>query len=521
MKKSLVIALVLAFVLSIAATAMAAPANPFVDVPAKHWAYDAVSKLAKAGIVDGYGDGTFRGDKTMTRYEMAQIVAKAMARSDKANAENKALIDKLAVEFAAELNNLGVRVAALESNSSTPFGPSAKVYGDARTKYQKNPTALGALSNSNLPLTAAQAAAVGSAYSPYSAFAERFRVNFDMNMNDSVYMMSRLTYQNKLSGNQAADSTYGGFLGQQAVNLDYGHFTFRSVFTGVDFRIGRQVPSTGYGLIYGGTGGYDAATFLFNGGKELKGWVAYGDIFPYIAYGGLSGGSAFKTTNTNPAFAVNAMSGALSGEAIDVTMSNWVWTPAKDFQMTGSLYWSNTNNYNYKVWNMGAKGNLTPGLYLAGDYAHNTASGPIFLGDNLIAPTANTSYPIGNNGIAVPVTSNQSQKTAYFMQLGYHHGDNGTTPNGIDYNNPGAFGLFLNYKHYGGQAVDWNNTSILVFENITDQFLFTMGEKGFGYAIQYVPVKNVRLTGTYEQMKSLDGSVKRPAFTYIRAEYNW
>lgn len=161
MKKSLVIALVLAFVLSIAATAMAAPANPFVDVPAKHWAYDAVSKLAKAGIVDGYGDGTFRGDKTMTRYEMAQIVAKAMARSDKANAENKALIDKLAVEFAAELNNLGVRVAALESNSSTPFGPSAKVYGDARTKYQKNPTALGALSNSNLPLTAAQAAAVG------------------------------------------------------------------------------------------------------------------------------------------------------------------------------------------------------------------------------------------------------------------------------------------------------------------------------------------------------------------------
>jgi len=116
MKKTLVILLALVFVLSIGATALAAPANPFVDVPAKHWAYDAVSKLAKAGIVDGYGDGTFRGDKTMTRYEMAQIVAKAMARSDKASAENKALVDKLAVEFAAELNNLGVRVAKLEAN---------------------------------------------------------------------------------------------------------------------------------------------------------------------------------------------------------------------------------------------------------------------------------------------------------------------------------------------------------------------------------------------------------------------
>jgi hypothetical protein len=115
-KKTLVTLLALVFVLGIAATAFAAPANPFVDVPAKHWAYGAVAKLVKAGVVDGYGDGTFRGDRAMTRYEMAQVVAKAMARSEKADAETKALIDKLAVEFAAELNNLGVRVAKLEAN---------------------------------------------------------------------------------------------------------------------------------------------------------------------------------------------------------------------------------------------------------------------------------------------------------------------------------------------------------------------------------------------------------------------
>ena len=69
MKKSIILTLALVFVLGIAGTAFAA--NPFVDVPAKHWAYDAVAKLAQAGIVDGYGDGTFKGDKTMTRYEMA------------------------------------------------------------------------------------------------------------------------------------------------------------------------------------------------------------------------------------------------------------------------------------------------------------------------------------------------------------------------------------------------------------------------------------------------------------------
>ena len=110
MKKSLIVTLALVFVLGIAGTAFAA--NPFVDVPAKHWSYDAVAKLAQAGIVDGYGDGTFKGDKTMTRYEMATVVAKAMAKSDKADAEQKAAIDKLAAEYSAELSNLGVKVAA-------------------------------------------------------------------------------------------------------------------------------------------------------------------------------------------------------------------------------------------------------------------------------------------------------------------------------------------------------------------------------------------------------------------------
>ncbi|MEN6414718.1 MAG: S-layer homology domain-containing protein [Veillonellales bacterium] len=129
MKKTLILTLALVFVLSIGSAAFAA-ANPFVDVPAKHWSYDAVAKLAQAGLIDGYNDGTFRGDKTMTRYEMAQVVAKAMAKSDKASAENKALVDKLAVEFSSELQNLGVRVAKLEANQS-----AVKIGGDIRMRY--------------------------------------------------------------------------------------------------------------------------------------------------------------------------------------------------------------------------------------------------------------------------------------------------------------------------------------------------------------------------------------------------
>lgn len=118
MKKSLVLAIAMA----LGVTASAYAANPFSDVPAGHWAYDSISKLAAAGVIDGYGDGTFGGDKLMTRYEMAQIVARAMAKG--------ANVDKLAAEFADELDSLGVRVANLEKKAD-----NVKITGEVRFRY--------------------------------------------------------------------------------------------------------------------------------------------------------------------------------------------------------------------------------------------------------------------------------------------------------------------------------------------------------------------------------------------------
>ena len=109
MNKTLVSTLSAAIIAATASTTFAA-ANPFEDVPADHWAYDAIAQLAADGVIEGYGDGTYRGDQEITRYEMAQMVARAMAKGT----GDKALIDKLAAEFADELNSLGVRVANLE-----------------------------------------------------------------------------------------------------------------------------------------------------------------------------------------------------------------------------------------------------------------------------------------------------------------------------------------------------------------------------------------------------------------------
>lgn len=130
MKKKLAIALALMFVTTTAGTVLAAEANPFSSIPTNHWAYQSVNKLVKAGLIDGYGDGDFRGDKPMTRYEMATLVAKAMSNEEKADAGLKSEMTKLETEFSGELQNLGVRVTALEKNQ-----PNFKMNGTFDVRY--------------------------------------------------------------------------------------------------------------------------------------------------------------------------------------------------------------------------------------------------------------------------------------------------------------------------------------------------------------------------------------------------
>jgi hypothetical protein len=123
------------------AWALPAVAGPFTDVPTDHWAYDAIDKLQAEGFVEGYPDGTFRGNRSFTRYEMAMVVARiwdrlyselqtlegqmeAMYMPDEAITraeleDELALVYDLMDEFSAELENLGVRVDDLESRMSS------------------------------------------------------------------------------------------------------------------------------------------------------------------------------------------------------------------------------------------------------------------------------------------------------------------------------------------------------------------------------------------------------------------
>lgn len=107
-------------------------ANPFEDVPSDSWAYKSVVELADAGVIQGVDGQYFQGNRVITRYEMAEMIAKAMAHMDKASVEQRALIVKLADEYADELKNLGVRVDALENRVG-----NVRLYGDARLRYRR------------------------------------------------------------------------------------------------------------------------------------------------------------------------------------------------------------------------------------------------------------------------------------------------------------------------------------------------------------------------------------------------
>lgn len=187
------------------AFAVPAFANPFSDVPAKHWAYDAVSKLAQDGIVDGYGDGTFQGDKTMTRYEMAQIVAKAMNKN--LNADQKATVDQLSKEFATELNNLGVKVDGLQDQVDN----MVKVSGDARIRYFNTEDSK-------------------------DVTDYRARVSFDGKISDNLKFNARLS-----SGNALVDGKANG------VALDTANVSFDAL--GLTNTVGRQDLKLGSGYL--------------------------------------------------------------------------------------------------------------------------------------------------------------------------------------------------------------------------------------------------------------------------------
>ncbi len=226
--------LAMAAVAALAAGASAYAANPFSDVSTSDWAYQAISDLSDRGLVDGYPDGTFKGQQNITRYEVAQIVARLMAKEDQMNAENRAIVDRLASEYSAELQNLGVRVGNLEKKVGNIVWT-----GDARVRYQK-------------------------ANGGDDKFNGRIRLNARATVNDTTYVHGRLAATGDFKNGDDADvkmdrlyvhhqfGKVGATLGRYELDLgqQLGGWLYANAFDGIEVAapLGEKVNlAIGYG----------------------------------------------------------------------------------------------------------------------------------------------------------------------------------------------------------------------------------------------------------------------------------
>ena len=219
-------------------------ANPFVDVPSDSWAYKSVVELADAGIIQGVDGQYFQGNRNITRYEAAEMVAKAMAHMDKASVEQRALINKLADEYADELNNLGVRVSALENRVG-----NVKLTGDARVRYihqDSDDKGKGEVKNDN-------------------SWSYRVRVRANAQVNDRT----KVVYGVSTNNVSFADNSTASDSDNDNIFTDRAYVDYNFGGNNWDLKVGRDEYDMGggraYGFLYGDT--FDGAQLKYTNDK--------------------------------------------------------------------------------------------------------------------------------------------------------------------------------------------------------------------------------------------------------------
>ena len=199
---------------------------------------------AFAGIIQGVDGQYFQGNRNITRYEAAEMVAKAMAHMDKASVEQRALINKLADEYADELNNLGVRVSALENRVG-----NVKLTGDARVRYihqDSDDKGKGEVKNDN-------------------SWSYRVRVRANAQVNDRTKVVYGVSTNNvSFADNSTADNSDKNniFTDRAYVDYNFGGNNW-------DLKVGRDEYDMGggraYGFLYGDN--FDGAQLKYSNDK--------------------------------------------------------------------------------------------------------------------------------------------------------------------------------------------------------------------------------------------------------------
>jgi hypothetical protein len=345
--------------------AVVAPAfsQPFADVPTDHWAFDAIAELAAKGIVEGYPDGTFKGDRAMTRYEMAMVVARLLARIEaikipapappakvpppEVSRADITTLQRLINEFRAELAALGVRVTAVEEELAALRArlDNVRITGDVRFRYNVGKAGLGADAG-DLP-----------------RIRYRNRLTFTGKATDNITAVARASFGGGGGFGGSADNLGGRFdfdlaepFAMQAVAFDLAYLDISGIF-GLNWRLGQQAYTLS------GTG-YSGYGLLFDPSNA--------DVFsPVGVADGLKvSGSWAGFSLEVGAWRILPVGGFVTGVDTDVwtarlgtKLAGWDVGLSYKMERSTKLSFSNTG------WQVDAKGALFPGLTLGAAFA--------------------------------------------------------------------------------------------------------------------------------------------------------
>jgi hypothetical protein len=417
-------------------------AAAFVDMPADHWAYDAVIKLAKANLIEGYSDGTFRGDKAMSRYEVSFLVARAIEKYEVADAGQKKLIDKLSIEFATELNKMGIRMAKVETKTNSWVSG-----GDMRFRYHVN-----------APKTPGSSK-LGSA----DNFDWRGRIRFSGQLNDNWTATARIAspWSNRF-GN--SDGNVGS-----VANIDVFNMKGANILGFDSVKIGRDSFAAGHNMI---------SKSASVDGIWLNDTLAGGVFMGFVG-------------NTKQ---------ATGGKANTLSLGQFTWKPQKDLRFGVGYYWadipgtSKTDGTGDLMADNGAQFDSSRGydLFFAYDMSKMTLLGE-YIGSTLQNPVNMPGSPKGwsvqlSNGSGpsskaffgnTPMTNPKKIGDTAWL-VGYRRVQSGTTP--------------VSLGGFDQMAVASPSQAYNVFTHGTDNV------KGWTFSLETVPDKNITLNLTVQKL---------------------
>lgn len=446
MSKKWVFILTVLCLFAFSVPAFAAEADVFSDVPADHWSYKAVQKLAKDGIIVGDA-GRFSGDKGLTRYEMAVFVGNALTKVEKADAEQKALIEKLSREYNAELTKLGARLSKVESKAKVNFFFDNRIqYNHTSLKKADGGAAGGGLAGGD--------GKIGQG----DQFMERIRMYMNVPVGDKWEWNSRLV-QAKWNINASS--------GSDSFRFDRFWLTNKDMLGGT-VEIGKMMLYPGKGSFYGDTGDVEGLYYT----KTMD------DVTVRLGTA-RKGGTGPTTALPNTTY-----------RSSDLKFAELTYRPSKTsdigiYMLKNDLVASGFNFRDIDLRAINGAVELPGGLALSGEYAKNKADGTGYKNKDGYFIALQSKYKATNYMPAL-----YTQMVNPFVEgdsgwgLSYRRLESGVS----GFGNRGAFSWVPLTTDQDGT---WQNTYD--------------GVKAWRFDYVCVPWKNVQLTLTYDRIKPLDG----------------